>query len=103
MSTQPCWMHIHLLFVLLTRRSSGGRGDMTILHSAAACGNAVCMELVLQNNAPYEVADACGRTPLHYCILYDAIQVGSHMHTHRQTDTQTQMDGFRLMLHHRYP
>lgn len=49
-------------------------GDVTVLHAAAAMGCGKLMEFLLQNGATLQHADAYGLNPLHYAIVYDAVE-----------------------------
>ena len=52
-----------------------GLGGVTIAHAAAAAGDPVMMELLIQWGAPSEEKDGYGRSPLMYAVLHDHPEV----------------------------
>ncbi|KAK9822748.1 hypothetical protein WJX74_003816 [Apatococcus lobatus] len=47
------------------------RGEFSIVHCACQVGNAGLLEYLLQNGAGCGALDGCGRSPLHYSLLYN--------------------------------
>jgi hypothetical protein len=46
-------------------------GSVSVLHAAAASGDRVLLELLLQNGAAWQQVDAGGRSALHYALLHE--------------------------------
>lgn len=68
-----------------------GCGTVTVLHAAAAAGNSVLMEFLLQNGASWQPTDVQGRTPLHYAILHDCVDCAKLL-LKRSSDAAKAMD-----------
>lgn len=54
-------------------------GSVSVLHAAAAAGNRVLLEFLLQNGASWQQTDAGGRSALHYALLHDAVECAKQL------------------------
>jgi hypothetical protein len=54
-------------------------GSVSVLHAAAASGDRVLLELLLQNGASWQQLDAGGRSALHYALLHEAVDCAKQL------------------------
>jgi hypothetical protein len=54
-------------------------GSVSVLHAAAAVGNRVLLEFLLQNGASWQQTDAGGRSTLHYALLHDSVECAKQL------------------------
>lgn len=54
-------------------------GSVSVLHAAAASGNRLLLEFLLQNGASWQQTDAGGRSALHYALLHEAFDCAKQL------------------------
>lgn len=70
----------------------------TPLHYACFSGNEKITGMLLENNVDVNIQDIDGNTPLHYCIMYDKINLARMLITHQLSMKKINVNLFNVNL-----